>query len=254
MAEASVVVRQRAIERYGQGESVTAICRSLKRSREWFYKWQARAASGESAWARSVRGGPRAHRLACRTPWRPGFSRCARVWSRAGSFAAPRRSRGSSKSSAFARCPRCGRFIGCWSGRRPVPMSPVGTSRRAAVSNAARGPSGRASPNGLRRPVLLARACALLQSAQRRSGDGAGGGRARVDAQQSGHHRRGMEHLASLGPPAASTSRQRDGVLRESRASTRDGAADPALPHLQRRTVVYSPGGALAECRRRQIQ
>lgn len=90
--------RQRAIERYGQGESVTAICRSLKRSREWFYKWQARAASGESAWARSVRGGPRAHRLACRTPWRPGFSRCARVWSRAGSFAAPRRSRGSSKS------------------------------------------------------------------------------------------------------------------------------------------------------------
>lgn len=51
MAEASVVERQRAIERYQQGESVTAICRSLKRSRDWFYKWQARAAAGEPGWA-----------------------------------------------------------------------------------------------------------------------------------------------------------------------------------------------------------
>ena len=51
MAEARVVERQRAIERYRNGESVTAICRSLKRSREWFYKWQARADSGDPQWA-----------------------------------------------------------------------------------------------------------------------------------------------------------------------------------------------------------
>ena len=36
MAEAMVVDRHPAIERYRNGESVTAICRSLKRSREWF--------------------------------------------------------------------------------------------------------------------------------------------------------------------------------------------------------------------------
>lgn len=51
MAEAMVVERHRAIERYRNGESVTAICRSLKRSREWFYKWQARAESGDPDWA-----------------------------------------------------------------------------------------------------------------------------------------------------------------------------------------------------------
>jgi hypothetical protein len=51
MAEAKVVERQRAVERFRNGESVTAICRSLKRSREWFYKWQARAQSGDPDWA-----------------------------------------------------------------------------------------------------------------------------------------------------------------------------------------------------------
>jgi putative transposase len=35
----TILERQRAIARYRQGESATAICASLGRSREWLYKW-----------------------------------------------------------------------------------------------------------------------------------------------------------------------------------------------------------------------
>jgi putative transposase len=51
MAEASVVERERAVQRFQGGESPTAICRSLGRSRDWFYKWLARAESGQADWA-----------------------------------------------------------------------------------------------------------------------------------------------------------------------------------------------------------
>jgi putative transposase len=51
MAEASVVERERAVQRFQAGESPTAICRSLGRSRDWFYKWLMRFESGRAEWA-----------------------------------------------------------------------------------------------------------------------------------------------------------------------------------------------------------
>jgi hypothetical protein len=39
-----------AIERYRKGESVEAICVSLKRSRSWFYKWLDRADQAGPEW------------------------------------------------------------------------------------------------------------------------------------------------------------------------------------------------------------
>lgn len=49
--EAKVVERRQAVERYRAGESVAAICRSLHRSRDWFYKWWHRAELGTAHWA-----------------------------------------------------------------------------------------------------------------------------------------------------------------------------------------------------------
>jgi hypothetical protein len=51
MAEATVVERERAVQRFQAGESATAICRSLGRSREWLYKWLTRAEQGQVNWA-----------------------------------------------------------------------------------------------------------------------------------------------------------------------------------------------------------
>jgi putative transposase len=51
MAETTVLDRQRAIERYKRGETPTAICRALGYTRQWFYKWLERYASGDPAWA-----------------------------------------------------------------------------------------------------------------------------------------------------------------------------------------------------------
>ena len=50
MSEA-VLERQRAVARYLRGESATAICQSVGRSREWLYKWVRRQQAGGPAWA-----------------------------------------------------------------------------------------------------------------------------------------------------------------------------------------------------------
>lgn len=42
--------RKRAIARYRQGESISAICQSLHRSRVWFHRWLARFESGAPEW------------------------------------------------------------------------------------------------------------------------------------------------------------------------------------------------------------
>ena len=47
----TILERQRAIARYRQGESATAICASLGRSREWLYKWLKRQQTNGGAWA-----------------------------------------------------------------------------------------------------------------------------------------------------------------------------------------------------------
>ncbi len=51
MEEASVLERKRAIERYRNGESPSAICQSMGRSRNWLYKWLDRFDSNDPAWA-----------------------------------------------------------------------------------------------------------------------------------------------------------------------------------------------------------
>ena len=51
MAEARVLDRHRAIERYVSGESPTAIYQSMGYSREWFYKWLKRYERGDRRWA-----------------------------------------------------------------------------------------------------------------------------------------------------------------------------------------------------------
>jgi len=52
MRKAAELERRRAVERYQDGESASAICASLHRSREWFYKWLRRFQSGETDWYR----------------------------------------------------------------------------------------------------------------------------------------------------------------------------------------------------------
>ncbi len=42
--------RKAAVERYLVGESVSAICVSLERSRNWFYKWLRRQKQGDEDW------------------------------------------------------------------------------------------------------------------------------------------------------------------------------------------------------------
>jgi putative transposase len=59
MSEASVVEREQAVERYEAGESPTAICRSLGRSREWFYKWLTRSQTGRDDWSQDASRRPR---------------------------------------------------------------------------------------------------------------------------------------------------------------------------------------------------
>jgi transposase InsO family protein len=54
MVEAAVLEREQAVQRFHRGESPTAICRSLGRSREWFYKWLTRSQTGGSTWAQEV--------------------------------------------------------------------------------------------------------------------------------------------------------------------------------------------------------
>ena len=43
-------LRKDAIKRYLTGESVITICRDLKVSRKWFYKWHKRYQTGDSDW------------------------------------------------------------------------------------------------------------------------------------------------------------------------------------------------------------
>jgi len=47
----TVLERQRAVARYLKGESATAICHSVRRSREWLYKWVRRQQTGDGDWA-----------------------------------------------------------------------------------------------------------------------------------------------------------------------------------------------------------
>ena len=47
----AVLERARAVERYLKGESATAICQSLGRSREWLYKWVKRQHDAGPGWA-----------------------------------------------------------------------------------------------------------------------------------------------------------------------------------------------------------
>jgi transposase InsO family protein len=42
--------RQEAVRRYLEGDSVTVICRDLKTSRKWFYKWYNRYQTGATDW------------------------------------------------------------------------------------------------------------------------------------------------------------------------------------------------------------
>jgi transposase InsO family protein len=65
MSDASVVEREQAVQRFRAGESATAICRSLGRSREWLYKWVTRCEVGGTDWAED--GSRRPHNLAGRT-------------------------------------------------------------------------------------------------------------------------------------------------------------------------------------------
>jgi putative transposase len=51
MSKAMVLERDQAIARYLRGESATAICQSVGRSREWLYKWVKRQAEGDARWA-----------------------------------------------------------------------------------------------------------------------------------------------------------------------------------------------------------
>src|SRR5262245_13308875 len=51
MAEAKVLDRERAIQRFLNGGRPATICRALGYSREWFYKWLARYQSGDVEWA-----------------------------------------------------------------------------------------------------------------------------------------------------------------------------------------------------------
>ena len=53
--------RQRAIERYLNGESPSAICASMGYSRCWFYKWLRRYGSGADNWAEECSRKPHTH-------------------------------------------------------------------------------------------------------------------------------------------------------------------------------------------------
>jgi putative transposase len=59
MSEARILERQRAIARYLKGESATAICTSLGRSREWLYKWLHRQQANGAGWAAAQSCRPR---------------------------------------------------------------------------------------------------------------------------------------------------------------------------------------------------
>lgn len=55
----TILERQRAIARYRNGESATAICASLGRSREWLYKWLKRHDEHGADWAEERSRRPR---------------------------------------------------------------------------------------------------------------------------------------------------------------------------------------------------
>jgi putative transposase len=59
MAEDGEAERLRAIERHLKGESVSAICASLQRSRVWFHRWLDRFKSGDPEWFRERSRRPR---------------------------------------------------------------------------------------------------------------------------------------------------------------------------------------------------
>ena len=65
MSEATILERQQAIARYEAGESATAICVSLGRSREWLYKWVKRHQNSGEGWA--AEHSRRPHRSPART-------------------------------------------------------------------------------------------------------------------------------------------------------------------------------------------
>ena len=51
MGDKRIEDRQRAIQRYRQGERPASICASMGYSRRWFYKWLTRANGSAAEWA-----------------------------------------------------------------------------------------------------------------------------------------------------------------------------------------------------------
>lgn len=54
-------LREQAIRRHRNGETIAAICASLGRSRQWFYRWWKRYQSGEADWYRTRSRRPKRH-------------------------------------------------------------------------------------------------------------------------------------------------------------------------------------------------
>ncbi len=73
MEQASVLDRKRAVKRYYDGESPSAICRSMGYSRDWLYKWIARFDADNPNWAEELSRRPAA------TPTRASDATEARV-------------------------------------------------------------------------------------------------------------------------------------------------------------------------------
>jgi putative transposase len=55
---AEEAIRKEAILLYSKGVSVNEICRTLGRSRKWFYEWKSRFDAGENEWHKSRRKAP----------------------------------------------------------------------------------------------------------------------------------------------------------------------------------------------------
>ena len=221
MAEAKVLDRQRAVERYLQGESPTAIYQSLGYSREWFYKWLKRHESGDASWAEERSRRPTALAAASRGGARSGdpgdaaeSGASAAVLRRAGHRVGTRRERDVGPQSADDQ-----------SGARAARLGDAPTrgvcGEGHALSEFAGSPRGARASVGLRRPLLFAGPAALLQPAQRRSGDRSVWRPAGRESQQSTDPRRVLGDLVAAGDPRASAGRQRNGLLRQPRSSPR---------------------------------
>jgi transposase len=63
---AEEAIRKEAIRLYSKGVSVNEICRTLDRSRKWFYEWKSRFDAGENEWHKSRQKAPR--NVANKTP------------------------------------------------------------------------------------------------------------------------------------------------------------------------------------------